>query len=116
MTDILSRIAAHGEERRAERTRVEVPEWDCALWFPKALTVARQQRIRKGVSADDQAGLVVSYILLEAQTEDGGPAFPEGAKSRATLEGKADMAVLMRIIREAGGPGAAETVADAKNG
>lgn len=116
MSDLLTRIAAHGEDALADRVRVEVPEWSCALWFPRTLTVARQQRIRKGVPDGDQAALMVSFILHQAETEDGAKAFEVNAKSRATLEGKADMRVLARIVAEAGANDVAEDVPAAKNG
>lgn len=116
MSDLLNRIAAHGEESLSERVEVEVPEWDCTLWFPRSLTVAQQQRIRKGVPTGDQAALMVSFIMHQAQTEDGNPAFERNAKTRATLEGKADMRVLARIMSAVGTDWQDEDVEAAKNG
>lgn len=110
MSDILAAIARAHEGR--ERVRVEVPEWDCELWFDKHLTVARQQRIRKGVKPDDEAALLVNFILNQAQNEDGSKVFESNAQTRAALEGQADIKVLARIVREVGG---SDTVDDAKN-
>lgn len=116
MSDLLTRIAAHGEEALGERVAVEVPEWGCTLWFPRSITVAQQQRVRKGVDASDQAGLMVSFIMHQAQTEDGQPAFDRSAKTRATLEGKADMRVLARIMSAVGAEWQDEDIEAAKNG
>lgn len=109
-SEILAAIEAAHDER--ERVEVDVPEWRCTLWFDRHLTLARQQRIRKGIDAKDEAALMVSFVLHQAQTEDGKPAFEVSAQSRAILEGKADLRVLQRIVEAVGGT---ETVEAAKN-
>lgn len=108
--DILAAIAAAHEAR--ERIPVQVPEWGATLWFDQHLTVARQQKIRAGIARDDEAALIVSFILHQAQDEAGAPAFKVDATSRAALEGQADIRVLQRIMEAVG---ASETVAEAKN-
>lgn len=116
MSDLLTRIAAHGEEALGERVAVEVPEWGCTLWFPKTITVAKQQRIRKGVDANDKAAMAAAFIMHTAENEDGSPAFERTAKTRATIEGKADLRLLWRIMGDIGADMADEDVETAKNG
>lgn len=96
-----------------DRVRVEVPEWGCALWFRRQMTVLRRQQITAGLPKDDEARLIASYILHEAEDEAGAKVFKVDAVSRAAMEGKADLRVLQRIMQEIG---EAETPAAAKNG
>jgi len=108
--DILAAIEARHAARA--RVRVDVPEWGCTLWFPEDITVAERKQVAAGLKADDEPAMVVSFILHMAETEDGAKVFEVNAVSRATLEGKGGMKVMLRIMAEVGGP---ETLDEAKN-
>lgn len=112
--DILAGIAAEHEAAQSDRVRIEVPEWGkgVVLFFRRSVTLARRQQIACGLPKDDEEALIASYILHEAQMEDGSPAFEPGAESRAALMGQASAATLMRIMKEIGG---GETIEQAKN-
>lgn len=108
--DILAAIEVAAANR--PRIKVDVPEWNCSLWFPVDITVAQQKTVRAGVSADDDGAKIASFILHMAEQKDGSKVFEPNAKSRATLEGKAGMRVMMRIMEKIG---STETVGEAKN-
>ncbi|MFY0619022.1 hypothetical protein [Shimia sp.] len=110
-TDILAAIEAAHEE--APRVKVEIPEWKCTLWFPKDITVARQKVVRAGINPSDEGALMASFILHQAQNEDGSSAFEVNAQSRATMEGKGAMRIMYGIMAKVGAP---EDVETAKNG
>ncbi|MBU2941070.1 hypothetical protein Q4525_14785 [Shimia thalassica] len=109
-TAILAAIEAAHENR--PRVEIDVPEWNCKLWFETDVTMSRQKTIKAGVDQSDENALMASYILHQAQTEDGAAVFTVDAQSRAIMEGKAGMKVIMRIMQEIGAP---DDVDDAKN-
>lgn len=110
MSDVLGGIEQAYEGR--ERVSVEVPEWGCTLWFQKHLTLLERKILRTGIKADDEAGMIINFLIHRAENEDGSPVFEASATTRATLEGKADVTVLLRIMQEIGAP---TSVDEAKN-
>lgn len=109
--DILAAIeAAHDD---CDLVKVHVPEWGGVdLYFQKDLTVRQQKQIRAGVDANDEGALMASFIIHQAMDADGKRVFEADATTRATLEGKAGLRVLTRILSEIGGP---EPAGEVKN-
>ena len=110
--DILAAIETAFDER--EPVKVNVPEWGGVdLYFQPDLTVAQQKQIRAGINANDEGALMASFIIHQALDAEGKRVFEANAKTRATLESKAGLRVLTRILSEIGEPETQEAV---KNG
>lgn len=97
MSGLLDRIAAHGAR---PPVRVPVPEWGVDLYF-RPLTPAQATRINKGIAESDHAALAVNFIVELALDGSGKRVFEGTPEERATLEGKADLAVITRIVTQA---------------
>lgn len=107
--DILAAIAAQTEAR--ERVKVSVPEWGCDLWFLSELTLREKANVEAGAPANDEHALMINYLILYAENEDGTPAFPDRAQARATLQ-ESLVSTIMGIFEKIGRP---ESVGEAKN-
>ncbi|MEL7090257.1 MAG: hypothetical protein AAFN94_00845 [Pseudomonadota bacterium] len=110
--DILAAIEAQHKAAMDNMVEVDVPEWDAKLYFRPILTVARRKQINAGIKADDEGAILASYIIHEARDKNGEPMFEANATTRATLEGKADITLMQRIV---GKVKPSDTVDDAKN-
>lgn len=110
-TDILAAIEKRHKELPC--TKVDVPEWGCTLWFPSDMTVAQKRRIGAGIKDDDEGGVIASFILHQAQDKAGSQLFEVSATSRATLEGKGGLKVMMRIMEKLGSDESPEQVKNA---
>lgn len=99
MSALLDKIVAQASG--AARARVRVSEWDVEIWF-RSLTPALRAQVRRGIKADAVEELYVSTLCHLAQDEAGQPLFGTDPKTRAKLMASVNMAVLMRVLFEAG--------------
>lgn len=99
MSALLDKIVA--QAAGADRARVRVPEWDAEVWF-RNLTPALRAQVRRGIKPEAVEELYVSTLCHLAQDEAGQPLFGTDPKTRMKLMASVNMAVLMRVLFEAG--------------
>jgi len=117
MSDILARLSAvHDKaEAPADRVAVEVPEYGMTWYFPP-LTIARQQRVAKGVNPKDSTAMMVSFLIHVAEDETGARIFDVPLQDKPALVKelhRMKATTLLRIVTESGGglsPAAASEV------
>lgn len=112
MSRVLDTIIARHDA--FDPVKVSVPEWGVELFFTP-MTPAERAKIRQGVNEDDETEMMIRFVVHKACDKDGTLVFEATPETFATLQAKAEVRVLRRILAESDGPAAAEGE-DVKNG
>ena len=97
MSKLIDTIATRYDETVPRE--IEVPEWGTSVFF-RPLTPSERSNIRKGINPKDDEELMISLLVAKALDADGNRLFDDDAKTRATLMGKGDLAVIARIVQD----------------
>lgn len=112
---LAANAVAHFATRREELRRIDVPEWDGAVYYRPAMSVREHAAVMAHYDAKREvfdAGVFVTSMILRALDADGKPLFTSA--SRRQIETEFDPDVVTRIVMEMGFVSETESEADRK--
>lgn len=77
--------------------KIPVPEWEVDIYH-NPLTLFDRKQLNKGVGGGDEEAVFLNIVIQKSLDKDGKRIFKDDAKTRSTLEGKADATIITRII------------------
>lgn len=97
MSKILEKATAHFRNQISGHMKsIDVPEWDCKVYFKSATTLKEEGRILELSQQGKSVEAIVESLIMRARTEDGSRMFAQADKP--TLLNEVDPKVLIRIV------------------
>jgi len=96
---VIERATAHFRNQISGAMKhIEVPEWECKIYFKTASSLKEEGRILELSQQGKSVEALVESLVVRARNEDGSKMFTIGDK--ATLLNEVDPKVLIRIVGE----------------
>lgn len=97
---LIDKVEAHFDSVLAQGLQgpIDVPEWDCKLWWKPTTTMAEESKIIELTNAGKSTEALVMSLIQKARDEEGNPAFVPADKHK--LMRMADPKVILRVITE----------------
>ena len=96
---VIERATAHFRNQIAgEMKSIEVPEWECKIYFKTASSLKEEGRILELSQQGKSVEALVESLVIRSRNEDGSKMFSIGDK--ATLLNEVDPKVLIRVVGE----------------
>lgn len=97
MNKVLEQATSHFRTKlTAELQHIEVPEWNCKVYFKNAVTLREQSRLIELASQNKQVEALVESLIVKARNEDGSKMFTIADKM--TLLNEVDPTVVIRVV------------------
>lgn len=111
---VLEKARSHFLERLQEMGSVEVPEWECTIYFKKAESLNVQKRIAKRLNDKGGTGedAMVQALIERAMDAEGKKLFTP--KDYTELMSSTDKNVIAKILEEISKQSESETVEEAE--
>ena len=95
----LEKATAHFKDKLSGNMKsVEIPEWECTLYFKPVSSLAVEQKVIQLHSEGKMVEALVESLIAKACDADGKKAFTNASKT--TLMNEVDPEVLMRVVGE----------------
>lgn len=99
MNPVLEKATAHFREQiSGEMQSIQVPEWNCKIYFKKTVSLKEQSRLIELSTQGKTVEAVVESLIVKARNEDGSKMFTIADKT--TLMNETDPNVLIRVVSE----------------
>lgn len=99
MSKVLDKATSHFRSKiGGELKSIEVPEWECKIYFKSAITLREQSKLIELASQGKQVEALVESLIVKARNEDGTKMF--NIADKATLMNEVDPNVIIRIVGE----------------
>ena len=96
---VIEKATAHFRNQiGGEMKSIEVPEWECKIYFKTTSSLKEEGRILELSQQGKSVEALVESLVVRARNEDGSKMFSIGDK--ATLLNEVDPKVLIRIVGE----------------
>lgn len=96
---VIQKATAHFREKINAGLRcVEVPEWQCKIYFKPTTTLKEQSRLIELAQQGKTVEALVESLIVKARNEDGTKMFTQGDK--VTVMNEVDPNVIIRIVGE----------------
>lgn len=97
MSKILDKATAHFRNQiSGEMKSIDVPEWDCKIYFKTANTLKEEGKILELSQAGKPVEALVESLVIRARNQDGSKMFMQADK--VVLLNEVDPKVLIRIV------------------
>ena len=104
MSKILDKATAHFRNQiSGEMRSIDVPEWECKVYFKAATNLREEGRILELSQQGKSVEALVESIIIRARNEDGSKMFAPADKP--VLMNEVDPKVLIRVVSEINGVG-----------
>lgn len=111
MSKVLERATAHFRTRLGgEMKFIEVPEWECKLYFKEANTLKEESKIVELAQQGKTVEALVQTLIIKARNEDGSKMFTE--MDRVVLMNEVDPNVIIRVCSQMSEAVAQQTLED----
>lgn len=99
MSKVLEKATAHFRGRiGGEMKKINVPEWECDIWFKTSTNLKEQSKLIELSQAGKTVEALVENLVIKARNEDGSKMF--GMPDKITLMNEVDPSVIIRIVAE----------------
>lgn len=99
MTKVLEKATAHFRNQITGAMKsIDVPEWDCKIYFKVASTLKEEGRILELSQAGKTIEALVESLIIRSRDENGNRMFTQADKP--TFLNEVDPKVLIRIVSE----------------
>lgn len=100
MSTVLDKAKAHMREKLSVGLKgpIEVPEWECQVWFKPATTFFQESKVIELQQAGKTVEALVQTLINRALDADGKPLF--NLASKQDLMRGVDPAVILKIISQ----------------
>jgi hypothetical protein len=72
MSKVLERATAHFRDKINEKMKfIEVPEWDCKIYFKNSVTLKEQSKLIELATSGKTVEALVETLIVKARNEDG---------------------------------------------
>lgn len=96
---VIEKATAHFRNQiGGEMKSIEVPEWECKIYFKTTSSLKEEGRILELSQQGKSVEALVESLVVRARNEDGSKMFSIGDK--ATLLNEVDPKVLIRVVGE----------------
>jgi hypothetical protein len=101
MSKVLDKATAHFRNRiSGEMRKVNVPEWDCDIYFKEANTLKEESKIIELAQTGKSVEALVETLLIKSRNQDGTKMFSMADK--AVFMNEVDPTVIIRVVTEMG--------------
>jgi hypothetical protein len=99
MSKILEKATAHFRNQiSGEMKAIEVPEWECKMYFKSATSLKEEGRILELSQQGKTIEALVESLIIRARNEDGSRMFTQADKP--TFLNEIDPRVIIRVVGE----------------
>jgi hypothetical protein len=99
MSKVLDKATSHFRERLSgELKSINVPEWDCKIFFKDVNTLREESKIVELAQQGKTVEALVQTLVIKARNEDGTRMFTEVDK--VTLMNEVDPNVIIRVCSQ----------------
>ena len=96
---ILENATTHFRNKiSGEMKMIEVPEWDCKIWFKASNTLTEEGKLIKLAQDGKTIEALVEQLIMKSRNEDGTRLFRPADK--AVFMNEVDPTVLIRVVGE----------------
>jgi hypothetical protein len=99
MSKVLEKATAHFREKiSGELKYIEVPEWECKIYFKNSISLREQSKLIELAQQGKTTEALVESLIVKARNEDGTKMFT--MPDKVTMMNEVDPSVLIRIVGE----------------
>jgi hypothetical protein len=96
---VIQKATAHFRDKiNADLKSVDVPEWQCKIYFKPSTTLKEQSKLIELAQQGRTVEALVETLMVKARNEDGSKMFTQG--DRVTLMNEVDPNIVIRIVGE----------------
>lgn len=96
---ILENATTHFRNKiSGEMKMIEVPEWDCKIWFKTSNTLSEEGKVMRLAQEGKTIEALVETLIMKSRNEDGTKLFRPADKS--VFMNEVDPTVLIRVVGE----------------
>lgn len=102
MSKVIEKATAHFRNKiSGEMKFIEVPEWECKIYFKKSSTLKEESKILELSQQGKTVEALVESLIIRARNEDGTKMF--SMPDKITFMNEVDPAIIIRIAGEMNG-------------
>lgn len=101
MSKVLEKATAHFRNRiSGEMKKVNVPEWECDIYFKEATTLKEEGRLIELAQQGKTIEALVETLIVKARNQDGSKMFT--AIDKVVFMNEVDPQTIIRVVSEMG--------------